>query len=122
MSEDKPSPHLRVGDLVRVKHGVVGVDYPDIPLGGWVGTVAEVEEGKYLIRWSIETLDNVHPIYLTRCERDDVDFETYWVNAEDLEPASSEPLNMEQPTAIVARPLSIDNQDDRICMVFGLTS
>lgn len=32
---------FRVGDKVRVKHGFMDVDYPDMPLGGWVGTVTE---------------------------------------------------------------------------------
>jgi hypothetical protein len=98
------------------------VDYPDIPMGGWVGRVSNAETDTYLVRWSIETLENVHPIYRKRCERDGTDIEEYWVNVDDFEPAPNEPLNMEQPTNIVTRPLSADDQDDRICMVFGLTS
>ena len=100
MPEMKPSPNFQVGDLVRVKHGVTDVDYPDIPMGGWVGRISKIE-GMCLIRWSIETLENVHPVYRKRCERDRGDIEEYWVNADDLEPAPVEPLNMEQPTAII---------------------
>lgn len=101
-----PSPvtSFSVGDLVRVKHCVTDVDYPDIPLGGWVGTISKAERDSYLVRWSIETLENVHPIYRKRCERDGIDIEEYWVNADDLESAPIEPLNMEQPTAIITRP------------------
>ncbi|MHB1033614.1 MAG: calcium-binding protein [Pirellulales bacterium] len=121
MSETR-SLNFRVGDLVRVKHGVADVDYPDIPMGGWVGTISKVEEGTCLIRWTIETLENVHPVYRKRCDRDAIDIEEYWVSDDDLEPAPIEPLNMEQPTAIITRPLSMDDQEDRICMVFGLTS
>ena len=113
---------FHVGDLVRVKHGVTDVDYPDIPMGGWVGRILNAEGDTYLVRWSIETLENIHPIYRKRCERDGTDIEEYWVNADDLEPAPNEPLDMEQPTKIITRPLSMDDQDDRICMVFGLTS
>jgi hypothetical protein len=122
MSEMKRSPNFHVGDLVRVKHGVADVDYPDIPMGGWVGRISKVEKGTYLIRWSIETLENVHPVYRKRCERDGVNIEEYWVSVDNLEPAPIEPLNMEQPTAIITRPLSVDNQGDRICMAYGLTS
>ena len=122
MPHKQPSAKFKIGDLVRVKHGVTDVDYPDIPMGGWVGRISKAEEGTYLIRWSIETLENVHPVYRKRCERDGNDIEEYWVNVEDLEPAGAEPLNMEQPTNIITRPLSADDQDDRICMAFGLTS
>jgi hypothetical protein len=122
MSDTKPSTTFRVGDLVRVKHGVADVDYPDIPMGGWVGRISKAENDTYLVRWSIETLENVHPVCRKRCERDGIDIEEYWVNVDDLEAAPVEPLNMEQPTAIISRPLSVDNQEDRICMVFGLTS
>jgi hypothetical protein len=122
MSPTPSRPTFHVGDHVRVKHGVADVDYPDIPMGGWVGRISKTESDTHLIRWGIETLENVHPVYRKRCERDGIDIEEYWVNADDLEPAPAEPLNMEQPTGIITRPLSADNQDDRICMVFGLTS
>ena len=121
MPELKPIPKFRVGDLVRVKHGVTDIDYPDIPMGGWVGRISQIE-GMCLVCWTEETLENVPLVYRKRCERDGIDIEEYWVAADDLEPAPIEPLNMEQPTAISTRPLSVDNQDDRICMAFGLTS
>jgi hypothetical protein len=34
---------FQVDDKVRVKYGVIDLDFPDIPLGGWSGTVTEVE-------------------------------------------------------------------------------
>jgi hypothetical protein len=121
-SETNRCPDFRVGDLVCVKHGVADVDYPDIPMGGWVGTISKVEGDSCLVRWSIETLEKVHPVYCKRCERDGSDFRQYWVNVTELKPAPVEPLEMEQPTAIITRPLSPDSQQDRICMAFGLTS
>ena len=39
-----------------------------------------------------------------------------------LEPDTGGPLNIEQPTKITTKPLSPKDQDDRIRMVFGLTS
>ena len=51
---------FKVGEKVRVKHGIMDPDYPDIPLGGWVGTAIEVDKyGMYTIQWSKETLDNI---------------------------------------------------------------
>ena len=113
---------FRIDDLVRVKHGVTDVDYPDIPMGGWVGRILSADGDTCLVRWNVETLENIHPVYRKRCERDGNDIEEYWVNADDLEAAPIEPMNMEQPTEIITRPLSMNDQDDRICMVFGLTS
>jgi len=31
------------GTKVRVRHGVRDPDFPDIPLGGWAGTIKDVE-------------------------------------------------------------------------------
>ncbi len=112
MSQWPASPTFKVGDLVRVKHGVADVDYPDIPMGGWVGRISRIGSYSYRIRWSVETLENVHPVYRQRCEQDGIDIEEYWVNATDLELAPLEPLNMEQPTAIITDSLSADSQVD----------
>ena len=48
--------------------------------------------------------------------------EEYWLGEDDLEPDPGGPLSIEQPTAITPRPLSADEQGDRVRMVFGLTS
>jgi len=62
---------FRVGDRVRVRHGVTDFDYPDMPLGGWAGRVTRVEEDHLVtVHWSPETLKAVHPVYKRRCERD----------------------------------------------------
>lgn len=36
---------FRVGDNVRVRHGVMDNDYPDMPIGGWAGTISETHKG-----------------------------------------------------------------------------
>jgi hypothetical protein len=122
MPKGKRHLKFRVGDLVRVKHGVADVDFPDIPMGGWVGRISKNGNGTHLVRWVIETLEQVHPIYRKRCERLGADYRKYWVRTDDLEPAPVEAVEVEQPTTIITRPLSVDNQEDRISMVFGLTS
>ena len=69
---------FKVGDKVRVKHGVKDVDYPDMPLGGWAGTVSEVhDDGMYTIRWSRETLASIHPVVKKRSERTALVLEKY---------------------------------------------
>ena len=37
------APKFKIGDKVRVKHGFMDVDYPDMPMGGWAGTVKDVQ-------------------------------------------------------------------------------
>ena len=76
----------------------------------------------YLIEWDQHTLDHMHPVYRKRCERDDLELESMWLGEADIEPDSGGPAVIEQPTSIVTRPLSKDDQDDRIRAIFGLTS
>ena len=118
-------PKFKVGDRVRVKHGVADPFYPDIPLGGWAGVVAEVfrrRRPEYLLEWTEETLQNAHPVFKKRCLRDGASFAETCLKETDLEPDRGEPLSVEQPTNLVTEPLSPDDQGDRVRAVFGLTS
>ena len=111
------------GDKVRVKHGVKDDDYPDMPLGGWAGTIDEThDDGMYTVQWSRETIELIHPVFKQRCEIDGLDQDNYVLSSDDLEADSGGPLKIEQPQKITTKPLSPQEQDDRIRMVFGLTS
>lgn len=126
MSKRKKKPTItkfKIGDQVRVKHGVKDVDYPDMPLGGWAGTVTETQGADTLtVRWTEETMEAIHPVFKQRCEIDGLDPEEYVLAGDDLESNPGGPLNIEQPTKITTKPLSPKDQDDRIRMVLGLTS
>jgi hypothetical protein len=54
-----------VGMIVRVKAGTMDPDFADIPLGGWTGTIQDVDQQArsrvYLIEWNQDTLDRMHP-------------------------------------------------------------
>jgi hypothetical protein len=83
MSETKNksgTPRFHVGDKVRVKYGVIDPDFPDMPLGGWTGTITEIIEqvGQIdcVLKLDDRTLKGIHPIYRKRCERDGLDFES----------------------------------------------
>lgn len=118
-----PAAKLIPGQKVRVRRGVMDADYPEMPLGGWAGTIAEVhDDGMYTIRWSKETLAAIHPVFKKRCEKESLEFGQYWIGADDLEPDAGGRLDIEQPRKITTKPLSPRDQDDRIRMVFGLTS
>ena len=122
-SKTLSAAEFQIGEKVRVRHGVMDTDYPDMPLGGWTGTIAEVHDDcTYTVRWSKETLASIHPVFKKRCEKDGLVFEQYWTGADDLEPDAGGPLEIEQPKNITTKPLSPKDQDDRIRMVFGLTS
>jgi len=73
-------PRFKVGDKVRVKPGASDPDFPDMPLGGWSGTVTEIieHEGQINCVFKLDdrTLASIHPIYRRRCERVGLDFET----------------------------------------------
>jgi hypothetical protein len=109
-----------------VKTGTTVPDFPDIPLGGWSGTVIDVDERSnppsYLIEWDRCTLNQMHPVYRKRCQRDGVRLESMWLDEDAVEPDTGEPVPIEQPTRIISRPLKMSNQDDRIRAICGLTS
>jgi hypothetical protein len=123
----KPQAATRftVGAQVRVKPGTTDPDFSDIPLGGWAGTIREVDPRDpptYLIEWNRHTLNQMHPVYRNRCDRDGLDWKSMWLGDEDLEPDTGEPAAIEQPTNIVTRPLNEQDEDDRVRMALGLTS
>jgi Calcium binding len=109
-----------------VKPGTSDPDFKDIPLGGWSGTITAVDETTrrptYLIEWDKRTLDQMHPVYLKRCERDDLELESMWLEDGDIELDTGEPVAIQQPTQIITRPLAKHDQDDRIRAIFELTS
>ena len=100
-----PVAKFKIGDKVGVKHGVEDVDYPDMPLGGWAGTVTEIQgTDTFIIRWSKETLDAIHPVFKKRCEKDGLDLEVYGLTGEDLESDAGGPLQIEHPKKITTKP------------------
>ncbi len=125
MPRTKTIPQFNVGDKVRVSSGVSDPDYDDLTIGGWAGTIAAVQNGTpptLLVRWSKQTLKKQSPIYRKRCERDGFDGSEMWLVEGDLEPDVGGPITIEPPNNVATRPLSVNDQDDRIRAVFELTS
>lgn len=82
-------PRFTVGNRVRVRVGVMDPDFPSISLGNCSGTVSQVEEEKqitYLVEWSPQVLDRVHPTCKDYCQQRDIAFDKMWLLEEDLEP------------------------------------
>src|SRR3954447_2418084 len=118
------SPRYKVGDKVRVKRGVKDPDFPDMPLGGWSGTITEIieQEGRVNCVFKLDqrTLASLHPIFKRRSEIDGLDYRFMGLGQEDIELDDGVSVPIEQPTAIVPRPLKLDDQDDRVRRALGL--
>ena len=120
------SAKFAVGDQVVVKMGSRDPDFPDLPLGGWVGIVtarhADPPGYSYDIKWSSETLAQMPEIVRKRAERDGLGLENMNLSGSELELYEGQPVTLEQPDNIVSRPLSTDDEDDRVRKIMGLTS
>ena len=118
-------PRFQVGDKVRVRQGLHDPILTETHLGGWSGTIKEIEQSEdeitYEIEWDKRTLDGMHPAYRKSCERDGLEMETMWLDEEYVEPDDGSPMPIEQPTGIKTPPLSERDQDDRVRMALGLT-
>lgn len=119
------NPRFQVGSKVRVKPGISDVLFPDMPLGGWSGSVTEIIKAQgqinYLFKLDDRTLASIHPIYQERCEGEGLDFQIMSLRGEELELDDGTPVPIEQPTEIKTPPLSEKDQDDRARMALGLT-
>jgi hypothetical protein len=123
--KDADAARFEIGDKVRAKYGVSVPDFEDIPLGGWAGTIQNIEQSEfridYEVEWDRRTIDAMHPVYKKRCERDDLDVKTMWLAEEDIEADDGIPVPIEQPTDIKTPQLSEKDQDDRVRKALGLT-
>ena len=114
-----------VGDAVRVRAGVIDPDFPDIPVSGWAGVIADRDGNDpplYLVQWTRETLSQVTPVYRVRCDREGLDPKVSSLDGKDLEPDTGGPLAIIQPTRLRPAPLDRDDPQDRIRGIFKLTS
>jgi hypothetical protein len=93
VSTDSAGP-FAVGSAVRVKPGVTDPDFPDRALGGWSGTVRELDAAESpplcLVAWDRRTLDGIDPEHRRRCERDGLDYDSMWLAPDALEPVPAD--------------------------------
>lgn len=129
MSNESPapnSPRYPVGHKVRVRAGISDPENPDVPIGRWCGTVEEIDLREsppvYLVRWDRRTRDNMAPVFVKRCQRDDLEIDIMWLDDTDLEDDDGAQLPIEQPAQTITPALSEDDQDDRVRAIFNLTS
>jgi hypothetical protein len=93
-----------------------------MPLGGWAGTVSQVDkDGTYMVLFSRATLDAIPPAIKQRCEQEGVPLDRYWLTQDDLEPDPGGPVRIECPEQGRAESPLPAERDDRIRAVFELT-
>jgi hypothetical protein len=123
-----PKPQFQVGDLIQVKEGVMDLDWPDLPIGGWVGRIDKahrlLEEPKYDVTWTPETLAAAHPIYEMLAANEMLNHSQYEGirESEALLYQEGIPILLADPgdvTHYTDRPLSSDDFIDRLRIVFG---
>jgi hypothetical protein len=115
--QDSNGPKFPVGSVVHVRQMAKDCDYPDMPFGGWVGRVIEIQEDVLttcLVRWNPETVAAVSPLFIQRWN-----FRETWLDEDDLERDDGELMPVEQSTLAL---FSGEAQGDRIRTVFGLFS
>ena len=114
-----------VGDRVWVRHGVTNTSIPTCRWGaGRARLPRSAAGGMYTVHWDHETLDRRPPGPREGAVRTGTGWT--WRNVgwrrTTWSPIRGGPPCIEQPLEIVPRPLSKENQDDRVRMVFGLSS
>jgi hypothetical protein len=116
-----PPAKFETGTPVRVNGTVPG--FEDIPLGGWSGTIIDVDHGStppgYLIQWDQRTLAAMPADFRQRCEQDGLELDCLWLDENAFEPASGEVSPVEQPTEIATPTLSRGDPADLIRMILG---
>lgn len=110
-------PKFALGAPVRVRRGVADPDCPAMPLGGWTGVIADIDQSlpghaMYLIEWSPETLRSVHRAYHVRCQRAALDETCMWLDESSLEENRGTAIPIEQPSPEAIRILF--EQDERV--------
>jgi hypothetical protein len=96
----KLGEQICIGSRIQVTVLAIQKGRVRLGLGGWRGHIIQSQERPnrtYLVRWSRETLENIHPVYRERCESDDVCFDQTWLLEGDLEPDPGGLLSLEHP-------------------------
>jgi len=88
-SEWKES-YLKIGDIVKVKDGILAPDFKDLDIGGWKGKITEIsvdDEENILvcIRWDDTTAENMPENFIEQGEEEGLDNDLMYLFYEDVE-------------------------------------
>jgi hypothetical protein len=127
-------PLLKVGDAVRVKDGVMDPDYEEQCLGGWTGTIMDIDRDSdpplVLIAWDKKTLTELIGVeVLARASQQNLDAKVIWLALTEVERADlAQSTQLPQPAKLGAQlraghgepATEVDEADRRIARLFGL--
>ena len=90
MKKSEWKDNLQIGDIVKVKEGVMCPDYKDLVISGWQGTVTEISEDDkdnilICIEWDITTLQNMLNGFIEQGEEDGLDNDLMYLSFEEVE-------------------------------------
>jgi len=122
---------LDVGDRVRVKDGVVDPDDENQRIGGWTGTIIDIDESSdpvlILLEWDASTLTELMGKQaLERAEREGLQGERMWLHLTEVE--RLDPTKATEPPQPVNRALKprgrydvpMTDEEIRVTHLFGL--
>jgi hypothetical protein len=133
--QKRPSrPVLKVGDAVRIKNGVMDPDYEEQCIGGWTGTITDIDMDSdpplALITWDKKTLTELIGMeVLARASRQGLDANVIWLELTEVERVDlAQSTQPPQPAKLGAQlreghgePITeVDEADMRIARLFGL--
>ena len=91
MAKKQQSSKLAIGTRVRVKPNVTVPEFPDVPCGGWTGSIDNLigkskPDPKYVVEWDEETIARMPPDYRDRCEKNGLFFRMACLSGDQIEP------------------------------------
>jgi hypothetical protein len=125
-------PVLKVDDAVRVKDGVMDPDYEEQCIGGWTGTITDIDRSTspplVLITWDEKTLTElIGAEVLARADRHGLRGDCMWLDLTDIERLElAQGTQPPQPARLDTRLHEghgepVAEADLRIAQIFGLS-
>lgn len=79
---------FKVGDVVKVRDGLMCPDDKEVPIGGWIGRITEIwkelDEVLICIHWDSITLASMPSSYISQLLKDELTFEEMYLYPEDM--------------------------------------
>lgn len=115
--EPSARPMLVLGDSIRVKDGVEHPDYEGLCIGGWTGTIAEIDLSQdvpfLLITWDHKTLEElIGEAFLARAAQYGLDGASIWLEVTEVERLDLAQSTQPPQSANIDAPLREDFEEE----------
>lgn len=90
MKKSEWKDDLKIGDVVKVKEGIICPDCNDLTISGWKGEVIDISEDDedniiICVEWDLVTAQNMPDSFVDQGEEDGLDNELMYLSFEDVE-------------------------------------